>query len=186
MNTAIILHGMPSKKEYYSPTTTSPSNTHWLPWLQNKLLQNGILTQTPEMPEPFMPDYQKWHDTISGYTMDEDTILVGHSCGAGFLLKYLSETQKPFKHLFLVAPWIDPTNELKNNFFENIFQNKIDGGKVTVIYSTDDFSEILKSIDEIKANYPESKYITFHDKKHFCFNDLGTVEFPELLEEVLL
>lgn len=37
---AIILHGMPSKEEYFSPAYASPSNSHWLPWLQKNLLIN--------------------------------------------------------------------------------------------------------------------------------------------------
>ncbi len=184
MNKAIILHGMPSKEEYFS-SVTSPSNSHWIAWLQNKLLQNNILVQTPEMITPYEPEYNKWEETISHFKIDENTILVGHSCGAGFFLKYLSQQRKQFKHLFLIAPWIDPSDELKNDFFQGIFESKIDGAKITIFYSTDDESTILRSVEEIKKNYTDSKYISYDNKGHFCFSDLNSNEFPELLDEVL-
>lgn len=34
-HTAIILHGMPDKEEYYDPANPSQSNRHRIPWLQN-------------------------------------------------------------------------------------------------------------------------------------------------------
>jgi len=45
MKTAIIIHGMPSKEEYFSPKTKSQSNGHWLPWIQKQLILNGILAR---------------------------------------------------------------------------------------------------------------------------------------------
>lgn len=185
MITAIILHGMPSATEYYNLKGLSPSNSHWLPWLQNKLLQNDILTQTPEMPKPFSPHYEQWRKTISQFDINEHTILVGHSCGAGFFLKYLSESGKSFKHLFLIAPWVDPDHTLNNNFFENTFSGILPENKITIFVSSDDDKEILKSVELIKEKYKGSNCVTFTNKGHFCFEDLKTTEFPELLENIL-
>ena len=81
MKTAIILHGMPSKEEYYNPQISSPSNFHRLPRLQKKLLINDICAQTPEMPIPYNPEYTSWERLFEGYPLNEHTILVGHSCG---------------------------------------------------------------------------------------------------------
>ena len=44
MKNAIILHGGPSKKEYYDLNMPSMSNSHWLPWLQAQLLKKDITT----------------------------------------------------------------------------------------------------------------------------------------------
>lgn len=57
---AIILHGRPDYDEYYNIQGDSPSNSHWLPWLQQQFLIRGILTQTPEMPRPYEPRYEAW------------------------------------------------------------------------------------------------------------------------------
>ncbi len=59
MKTAIIVHGMPPKEEYFNSAYPSQSNKHWIPWIQKQLILNGILAQTPEMPEPYDPDYTK-------------------------------------------------------------------------------------------------------------------------------
>ncbi len=108
MKTAVILHGKPSKEEYLDPKSPSPSNAHWLPWLQRQLLLSGILAQTPELPEPYEPDYGKWSDVFQQFPIDADTILVGHSCGGGFLVRWLSEHRIQVGRVALVAPWIDP------------------------------------------------------------------------------
>lgn len=47
---------MPSKEEYFNSDSPAQSNKHWLPWLQRQLQLNGILAQTPEMPESYAPD----------------------------------------------------------------------------------------------------------------------------------
>ena len=60
MKNAIILHGMPSKKEYYSEKYPSASNSHWLPWLQKQLLIKDIEAVTPEMFKCYNPNYDLW------------------------------------------------------------------------------------------------------------------------------
>ena len=85
MKNAIIIHGMTGKEEYFLEDTDSESNAHWIPWLQKKLLNNGILTQTPEMPEPFDPNYEKWKSVFEYFPIHKDTILIGHSVWWWFL-----------------------------------------------------------------------------------------------------
>ena len=56
MKTAIILHGMPSKEEYFDPEGwPAKYDAHWLQWIQRQLIVNGILAQIPELPEPYGP-----------------------------------------------------------------------------------------------------------------------------------
>ncbi len=40
MKNAIILHGQPSRGEYYNIEMPSMSNAHWIPWLQGQLLKH--------------------------------------------------------------------------------------------------------------------------------------------------
>lgn len=107
MKTAIILHGMPDKEDYFEPTADAESNCHWLPWLQRQLIVKNILAQTPEMPEPYSPNYEKWCSVFNQFTVSEETNLIGHSCGGGFLLRWLSENKQKVGKVALVAPWID-------------------------------------------------------------------------------
>jgi pimeloyl-ACP methyl ester carboxylesterase len=90
MKNAIILHGKPSLLEYYEMDFPSPSNAHWIPWLQQKFLRAGVQCQTPEMPHPYAPEYAAWENAFRPFTPCPDSIFVGHSAGCGFILKWLS------------------------------------------------------------------------------------------------
>jgi len=117
MKSAIIVHGMPSKEEYFKVDRPSQSNSHWLPWLQHQLIINGFLAQTPEMPEPYKPNYEKWRSLFERFEIREDTFLVGHSCGGGFLVRYLSENNiQSGKLLSLLRGLIQTILDLKKDF----------------------------------------------------------------------
>ncbi len=57
---AIILHGICDEHEYFEMDFPSPSNAHWLPWLQQKFLRSNVLCQKLEMPTPYNPIYKEW------------------------------------------------------------------------------------------------------------------------------
>jgi len=135
---AIILHGRPDYDEYYNIQGDSPSNSHWLPWLQQQLLIRGILTQTPEMLHPYEPRYEVWRQEFTHLPVDEQTLLVGHSCGGGFLLRWLSEGNYRVGRVVLVAPWLDVEGEA-GDFFHFALDRQIDRKAVhgiDVLYST--------------------------------------------------
>jgi len=185
MKTAIILHGMPDKEDYFNPKGDAESNCHWLPWIQRQLIVNGILAQTPEMPEPYTPDYKKWSCVFNQFKVGEQTDLIGHSCGAGFLLRWLSENKKlSVGKLILVAPWIDTTNELgdDNKFFDfEIDPELVQRTKgIYLLNSSDDDSVIHKSVEAIMQKLPGAQLSELKDKGHFNFSGMGTREFPEL------
>ena len=185
MRTAIILHGMPSKEEYFNPESPAQSNKHWLPWIQRKLILKGILAQTIELPEPYEPVYEKWCDVFEQLRVDEETILIGHSCGAGFLVRWLSENRKKVGKVVLVAPFLDPDgDEVKSDFFHF----EIDAGLVrrtagvTIFVSTDDDSEILDSVANLENSLTDVKVIRLKNRGHFTLGDMKTEKFPELLK----
>lgn len=164
MKTAIILHGMPSKEEYFSEEIPSQSNKHWLGWLKKELIINGILTETPELPEPYEPVYEKWETVFKNFPINEHTILVGHSCGAGFLIRWLSENKVKVGKVALVAPFLDPDHdEVKSDFFNfNIDKDlakRTEGVKIFV--SKDDDEEIHASAEQIKAKVKNIEVMEF-------------------------
>jgi uncharacterized protein len=77
MKNAIIIPGTCSREEYFSGEYPSLSNSHWLPLLQKQLLIKEIFTQTPEMPDAYQPDYEKWAGEFERFTVDENMILIG-------------------------------------------------------------------------------------------------------------
>ena len=180
---------MPSKEEYFEVGRSSSSNNQWLPWLQAKLVKQNILAQTPEMPEPYNPKYEEWKKVFEQFEVNEENILIGYSCGGGFLIRWLSENNIKVGKVFLVAPWTDPDIEkyLDTGMFDfDIDKNLTQKTKgVSVLYSLDDEDEILNTIKVLKKETEGINFIEYKDKGHFCIEDLGGEEFPELLDLVL-
>lgn len=189
MKTAIIIHGWPDKDEFFDPQTPSPSNNQWLPWLQKQLSMKGWNVQTPEMPDAYEPNYEKWKSVFEQFHIDENTTLVGHSCGGGFLVRWLSESKKKVGKVVLVAPWMDPEHEERESVGD-FFDFEIDSAlsdrasEVIVFVSNDDEQTIIDSVEKLKS-IKDIKIREFSDKGHFVVGDMGTNEFPELLEEIL-
>lgn len=173
---------MPSKEEYYNPESEAQSNKHWIPWLQRQLILNDILAQTPELPQPFEPVYEKWLSVFEQFHIDENTMLIGHSCSGGFLVRWLSETKKKVGKVALVAPFLDPnSDEVKSDFFDFKINPDVVSktAGINIFYSTDDDKEILDSIEQIKV-FPEIKVTALKGLGHLTFKDMGKREFPEL------
>ena len=186
MKQAIIFHGACNEDDYYSSEYPSLSNSHWIPWLQKELLKKGYLTQTPEILYAFSPTYERYLAEINRYQLGEETVLIGHSCGAGFLLRYLSENNVKLKKVILVAPWLDPSREQTTDMFEfKLNQNLVNRSGQLVIYnSTNDDDSIKESLKIIQNKISSFKLKNFKNYGHFCYKDIGP-QFPELLEEVL-
>lgn len=187
MKTAIILHGKPSMEGYYNPERGAQSNEHWLPWIQRQLLLKDYIAQAPELPEPYDPNYEKWLSVYERFNIDENTILIGHSRGGAFLIRWLSENKVKTDKVALVAPSIKQDKKAEHGFFDfdidKDFPSRTKG--VTVFYSTDDSESVVETADFLKKNLKGVEYQEFTDKGHFTFDDMGTVEFPELKKALL-
>jgi predicted alpha/beta hydrolase family esterase len=189
MKTAVILHGRPDRDEYYDSDQPSASNAHWLPWLQNELIVRGYAAHTPEVPLAYDPQWSVWLKEIERYDIDENTTLVGHSTGAGFWVRYLSERPHvKVGKVVLVAPWIDVEKNQSPKFFDfevdPELASRTDG--IIIMVSDDDMPMILSSVKELESKIKDIKVIWFKNKGHFCESDLGTKQFPELLHEIVL
>jgi len=187
VRSALIVHGMPLRDMYFDPTTSSPSNYHWIPWLQKALLIHGVPTQTPEMPRPYEPDFREWSGLLERLGIDSDTALVGHSGGAGFLVRWLSERPSArVRKVVVVAPWLDPARERTGSFFEFAIDPQLVArcGELVIFHSDNDDPTIQESVRRLRAAIPESTSREFH-LGHFSHWDMPSSEFPELLEEVL-
>ena len=188
MKNALIIHGTCDDSEYFSNAYPSLSNSHWLPWLQKQLLMKGIFTQTPEMPEANRPDYKKWKKEFERFEVNNETILVGYSCGGGFLTRWLTKNKIKIDKLILVAPWLDPNRKKTTSFFDFIIDPEIQKRvkKIHILFSVDDNVDgVLQSVEIIKKSLSRVKLHKFQNKSHFTFKDLETEKFPELLEILL-
>ena len=188
MKNAIIVHGKPSKEQYYDPHFPSSSNYHWIPWLQKQLIVNDIATQTPEIPHAFAPHYDTWKKEFERFEITPETILVGHSCGGGFLVRWLSEHKDiHVDKVVLVAPWLDPEREETTDFFAfAIDPDLAKRAKSFVIFNSDnDQVSVQETVQILKKEIVGCNVQAFHNYGHFTQGDMKTSEFPELLKVLL-
>lgn len=187
MKNAILLHGKPGRADYYDPAQPSSSNYHWFPWLQKQLITKDIKADTPEVPSAFEPQYALWVKEVERFEITPDTILVGHSCGGGFWLRYLSEhPELGVGKVVLVAPslglhWED------RSFFDFKIDPKIAKRTkgLTIFYSDKDKQSTLEAIDIFKDQLEGAKFVQFDDYGHFTKEEMTSSAFPELLEEIV-
>lgn len=187
MKNSILVHGTCSKEEYFSNEYPSLSNSHWFPWLQKQLLIKNNFCQTPEMPEAHIPNYEKWKKEFERFDINKDTDLVGHSCGGGFLVRWLSENRISIGKLVLVAPWLDPDRRKTTDFFE--FKIDPDIVKRTevihLLISSDDNKDILNSVATITREINSVSVHKFDNMGHFTFEEMKTDKFPFLRDLIL-
>jgi predicted alpha/beta hydrolase family esterase len=191
MKNAILIHGWADKHEFYDPKYPTASNSHWFPWITKQLMINDIHTVSLEMPNGFYPKYGVWSKELGRFDIGSETVLVGHSCGGGFLVRWLSENpnQKVGK-VVLVAPWIgirfndEPFDETFFDF-EPVSSIAKQTEGIFIFNSIDDMPEVLESVKLLRNKVDNAQYREFKDKGHFTLSSLGTEEFPELLEEIL-
>ncbi len=184
----IIIHGCPgTKEETFSPATRK-FNGHWMPWTKRTLIAAGIPTETPLMPAPWAPVYEHFRSAFEKYPVDENTILVGHSCGCAFLVRWLGETKRKIAKLILVAPWkvSKPGDEGRDAFYHYAIDPTIKErvGEI-VMFTADNESDAGKESLQEYHNALGGTIIELKDRGHYIYDHMGTEEFPELVRVVM-
>jgi len=184
----IIIHGCPVNIERAMNPETRTYDKHWIPWTKKQLIANNIQTETPLMPTPWEPDYEKFKKEFEKYEVNENTILVGHSCGCSFLVRWLGETKRKILKLILVAPWKieEDANDLEKAFYEYPIDSTIkDRVQEIIIFTSNNEEEGGKKGLEMFHKAIGGEIINLEDHGHYCLDNMGTEEFPELLEVIL-
>lgn len=184
----IIIHGCPSNAEKAMNPITRTYDKHWIPWTKLKLIEKGIETETPLMPSPWEPVYDNFKKEFENYYVGENTILIGHSCGCTFLVRWLGETKKNINKLILVAPWKieESASELKKAFYEFSIDETIkDRVNEIVMFTADDEEEDGKKGLKMFHDTIGGKIISLDGHGHYTLGDMKTEIFPELLDAVL-
>lgn len=185
MTNAILVPGRPDKDKHYDPTLPSNNQNYWFAWLQRQLIIRDVHTVSIEPPFPFRPRYDEWQKEFERFDITPETILIGHSCGGGFLIRWLSENKVKVGKVVLVAPWINPHN-VKESDTADFFDFDIDPNfpsrseSVTVFVSQDDFSGVRKTVEILKDSAVGINVIEYANKGYFTM-----AEFPELLDQLL-
>lgn len=188
MRNAILVHGKPSQKKFENPELLDPSDSNWLPWAKRQLTLRGIFAVAPDMPKPYQPVYEDWVREFERHDVHEETILVGHSAGAGFLVRWMNQrSEVTVAKLVLVAPWLDP-----NRKYGDLFDFEIDPrlaerclGGMAIFYSSQDDEQARRSTELLISTIEIAKAIDIPAYGHFLLNNTMTsMEFPELLDEI--
>lgn len=188
----VFIHGGDSfdtTEEFYNSIRSAAYNPYdieqkkWREAIKTALIDSHECLM-PRMPNSWNADYTAWSlwfEKIVSY-LGEGVILVGHSLGGGFLLRYLSENELPItvSQLHLVAGVVDDVDcPGVGEFGIDIatwkgFKSSID--EVHIWHSTDDTSVPIHHAQRLVFKYPNATTHYFDDRGHFLQS-----EFPELL-----
>ncbi len=143
----------------------------------------------PSMPNTQNARYIEWKIWFERYfeLINGEIILIGHSQGAYFLAKYLSENQTPFpiRKLYLVAAPFEPDNfggEDGGDFnpdpskLVDIYKNT---ENIVIYHSKDDDCVPYSHGEKYHIALPKAEYILFKDRGHF-----NSPTFPEIIEDI--
>jgi uncharacterized protein len=178
----VIIHGIADDvgdREY---------NKYWMPWIEDKLKERNIKTIRPVMSDAWNPDYNFWKEEFEQIEIGEDDVLIGHSAGGAFLVRWLGETEKKIKKLILVAPWKIQSPDFpegENDLYDFKINRKIvKNVNRIVIFTSDDTEEDGKKSVKEYVDFLKADLIELKEYGHFD-SEMGTNEFPELLEKIL-
>lgn len=182
MKTAIIIHGT-----YGNP------NENWFPWLKTELEKIGYEVYVPEFPTPENQNLESWLEVFSDLSknINSETILIGHSVGASFILSILERQDKPiFRAAFLVSGFLGLlNNEEFDNLNREFVTKKFDWDKVKrgaqeiyMYHSSNDPYVPIEKAYELSANL-DIKPIIIENAGHFNEKS-GYKEFPKLLLDI--
>lgn len=187
MTNVIIVHGS-NENEKEAKEFPTENERHWKPWLKKELEKKGINVSNQLYPEDWLPDYTKWKKVFEKNKIDKKTILIGHSAGTAFLLRWLSENKKKINKLILIAPSILKggkylgKSKLKDFEFDSSLKKYFD--ELIVFYADNDGDYVVESAQQIHQKLG-GKSINLSGKGHFVEEHMKTKEFPELLAEIL-
>jgi len=128
------LSGLPMKPQYkiiiVHGTLGSPSE-NWFPWLRKELLSLGCDVSVPRFPSPIGQSFLAWRAVLAETNIfqKEQTLLIGHSIGAPFVLRMAEETSDPYKAVLAVCPFattlgIEDFDDLNATFVDHDFDWK--------------------------------------------------------------
>lgn len=141
----------------------------------------------PRMPNAMNSDYVAWSIWFEKVVLflREGVVLVGHSMGGGFLLRYLTENKLPVtvSQLHLIAGVIDDVDCRGVGEFGVTITNWLGFAsainEVHIWHSTDDTSVPIHHAERLAAKCPDATTHYFTDRGHFL-----QPEFTELLQQI--
>ncbi len=160
------------------------NKTDWKPGLRQRLGDDYevILPVMPNKTNAQYAEWKIWMDKLAGF-LNDGVVLVGHSMGASFLAKYLSESQFPkkIKAVFLVAGVFE-ADEDGHSLASFSLPEKLNlqTENIYLYHSKDDHVVPFSALSKFEQALPGSKVRVLEDRQH-----INQEEFPELVEDIL-
>lgn len=155
----------------------------WKPTLGQKLggEYEVFLLAMPNKTNAVYSEWRLWFEKVLE-KLGKDVVLVGHSLGASFLIKYLSENKinKNIKSVHLVSGVFDKDTdglELCSFSLPEVFD--LQTQNVFLYHSEDDPVVPFSSLENIANKVPGSVKRVFKDRRHMNMED-----FPELVQDI--
>lgn len=179
MKTAIILHG----------TLGSPQG-NWFQWLKKELESRGFTVWLPELPNANQPSLSLWSKFVQKecpFTINEDTLIVGHSSGAILALIIAQNNLEPIGGIVAVSVFHD--NSLKWEPNNRLFDVDFDwdaihtNAKKFLFVHSDDDPYVPLDQAQFVANNCQAEIVVLSEQGHFNLEKSESYrEFPKLLE----
>jgi len=156
----------------------------WKPWLRSQLGE-GYEVILPKMPNQFNAQFAEWELWLNKIVpnLNDEVILIGHSLGASFLIKYLSLNKFPKKLLGLfLTGTVYETDVDGYTLYSFSLPEMIDlqTDQVYFYHSKDDPVVPFSEMEKFMKVLPNANYRVFDDRKHF-----NQEEFPELVNDIV-
>jgi uncharacterized protein len=156
----------------------------WKPWLRGQLGEDYEVI-LPKMPNQFNAQFAEWELWLNKIVpnLNGEVILIGHSLGASFLIKYLSLNKFPKKlsGIFLTGA-VYETDVDGYTLYSFSLPEMIDlqTDHVYFYHSKDDPVVPFSEMEKFMKVLPNANYRVFDDRKHF-----NQEEFPELVNDII-
>jgi len=157
----------------------------WKELLQEKLGQKYQVI-LPSMPNTTNAQYEEWKLWFEHLTdiFTDDCVLIGHSLGAIFLVKYLSQNIFPKNitaTILVAAPYDDETEEDLTDFkiesLPDMFSEQ--AGQVILYNGIDDPVISVADLEKYRKHLPYAEFNLLPAPDHFM-----RVDFPELVSRI--
>ncbi len=191
----IVIHGgntFTSNKDYLAYLVNCKIDfegmlsSGWKGSLQEKL-GKGFEVVLPKMPNPSNAKYTEWKIWFEKLFpfLEEEVVLVGHSLGGIFLVKYLSENKLPKKilaTLLVSAPYDGkgPKYSFSDFKLKKDLEKLQSQSKELIFYHSCD-DEVVPFVDfkKYKKALPSAIYKEFKNRGHF-----DQANFPEIVKDI--
>lgn len=118
---------------------------NWFPWMEKKLEEKEISCLIPTFPTPAHQNYSAWSELLDYYVekgfISDQTVVIGHSCGAAFIAKYFNEHDIKIKALITISGY--------NHFYSGDHMDDLNGS----FYFDADSTATVKANAPVRISY---------------------------------